>query len=95
MRLYVGNLAYETNEEKLREIFSKHGDVESVNIIIDRDTGRSKGFGFIEMPKASQAKEAILALNRTELDGRTINVSEAKPQERREGGRRAFGGGRR
>lgn len=94
MRLYIGNLAFETSEETLRNIFSKYGEVESVDIIIDRATGRSKGFGFVEMPKPSQAKEAILALNGSELDGRSIKVSEAKPRERREGGRRAFGGRR-
>lgn len=93
MRLYVGNLAFETDEDGLRKLFGKYGEVESVNIITDRDTGRSKGFGFIEMPNATQAKSAILALNGSEVDGRTIKVSEAKPRERREG-RRAFGGGR-
>ncbi|NCO66118.1 MAG: RNA-binding protein [Candidatus Aquicultor secundus] len=95
MRLYVGNLSYTTDEATLQKLFSKHGDVESVNVIIDRDTGRSKGFGFIDMPNDKQAKEAILALNGSEIEGRTIKVSEAKPQERREGPRRAFGGGRR
>jgi len=91
----VGNLSYTTDEATLQKLFSKHGDVESVNVIIDRDTGRSKGFGFIDMPNDKQAKEAILALNGSEIEGRTIKVSEAKPQERREGPRRAFGGGRR
>ncbi|MHB8840868.1 MAG: RNA recognition motif domain-containing protein [Candidatus Aquicultor sp.] len=95
MRLYVGNLSYDTSEDDLRQMFGKFGEVESVNVIIDRDTGRSKGFGFIDMPNDKQAKEAILALNGSELEGRTIKVSEAKPQERREGPRRAFGGGRR
>lgn len=91
----MGNLSYTTDEATLQKLFSKHGDVESVNVIIDRDTGRSKGFGFIDMPNDKQAKEAILALNGSEIEGRTIKVSEAKPQERREGPRRAFGGGRR
>jgi RNA recognition motif-containing protein len=93
MRLYVGNLAFETSEDDLRKLFGQFGDVESADIIVDRDTGRSKGFGFIEMPNPTQAKAAILALNGSELHGRTIKASEAKPQERREGGRRAFGGG--
>lgn len=95
MRLYVGNLSYDTTEDELRQMFGKFGEVESVNVITDRDTGRSKGFGFLDMPNDKQAKEAILALNGSELEGRTIKVSEAKPQERREGPRRAFGGGRR
>jgi RNA recognition motif-containing protein len=94
MRIYVGNLTFETSEDTLREVFGQYGEVESVNIITDRDTGRSKGFGFVDMPNESQAKEAILALNGSELEGRTIKVSEAKPKERREGRRRAFGGGR-
>jgi len=94
MRLYVGNLSFETNEDDLRELFGKYGDVESVNIITERETGRSKGFGFIDMPNEKQAKEAIIGLNGSELAGRTIKVSEARPQERREGSRRAFGGGR-
>lgn len=95
MRLYVGNLSYTTEEETLRALFGQYGEVESVNVIVDRDTGRSKGFGFVDMPNEKQAKEAILALNGREVEGRTLKVSEAKPQERREGPRRAFGGGRR
>jgi len=93
MRLYVGNLSFETDESALKKAFEQHGEVESVKIITDRDTGRSKGFGFVEMPNDKEAKAAILALNGSELGGRTIKVSEAKPQERREGRRRAFGGG--
>lgn len=95
MKLYVGNIAYTTSEETLRKTFEQFGEVDSVNIIIDRDTGRSKGFGFIEMPNNDQARAAMDALNGTELEGRSIKVSEAKPQERRERGRRGFGGGRR
>jgi len=94
MKLYVGNLSYGTDEDALRQTFSQHGDVESVNIIVDRDTGRSKGFGFVEMPDDEQAKAAIEALNGAELDGRTLKVSESKPKERQpRGGFR--GGGRR
>lgn len=95
MRLYAGNLGYNINEDALRKLFSKYGEVTSVSIITDRDTRRSKGFAFVEMPNTAQAKQAMLALNGSELDGRTIKVNEAKPQERREGGRRAAGGGRR
>lgn len=91
MKLYVGNLAYSTDEDALRKVFEQHGAVESVNVITDRDTGRSKGFGFVEMADAGQAQAAIDALNGTELDGRTIKVSESKPKERRPGG---GGGGR-
>jgi len=90
MKLYVGNLAYKTDEDTLRQAFGQYGEVESVNIIVDRDTGRSKGFGFVEMPDDEQAKAAIEALNGSELDGRTLKVSESKPKERqpRGGGRR-------
>jgi len=94
MRLYVGNLPFKSSEEDLRQLFGNYGDVESVNIITERETGRSKGFAFIDMPNDKEAKEAIIGLNGSELDGRTLKVSEARPQERREGGRRAFGGGR-
>ena len=95
MRLYVGNLGYNINEDTLRKLFGKHGEVTSVSIITDRETGQSKGFAFVEMPNTAQAKQAMLALNGSEFDGRNIKVNEAKPLERREGGRRAAGGGRR
>lgn len=94
MKIYVGNLSYDTTEDGLREKFSEFGSIESVNLITDRDTGRSKGFAFIEMTSNDEAKAAIDALDGTELDGRNIKVSEAKPQERRAGGGRGFGGPR-
>jgi RNA recognition motif-containing protein len=94
MKLYVGNLSYDTTEEKLNTMFSGYGVVESVNLITDRDSGRSKGFAFVEMANDEEAKAAIQALDGSELDGRNIKVSEAKPQERRTGGGgRGFGGG--
>ncbi|MHB8841942.1 MAG: RNA recognition motif domain-containing protein [Candidatus Aquicultor sp.] len=93
-KLYVGNLAYTTTEDELREKFSQFGEVESVNVIMDRDTGRSKGFGFVEMGTEDAAKAAIEAMNGQEIDGRTIKVSESKPQERRPGGGGGRGGGR-
>ncbi len=94
MKLYAGNLSYGTDENTLRKAFEQHGTVDSVNIITDKATGRSKGFGFIEMPDDAQARAAIDALNGAELDGRTIKVSESKPQERRPaGGGRGFRGG--
>lgn len=93
-KLYVGNLSYNTTEEGLEKKFSEFGSIESVNVIIDRDSGRSKGFAFIEMTNDEDAKAAISALDGSELDGRNIKVSEAKPQERRSGGGgRGFGGG--
>jgi len=91
MNIYVGNLSYNTNEGGLETIFSEFGAVDSVRIITDRDTGRSKGFGFIEMPEDSEAQAAIEALNGTELDGRTLRINEARP--RNEGGRRGGRGG--
>lgn len=94
MKLYVGNLAYSTDEDMLRKTFEQYGEVESANVVTDRDTGRSKGFGFIEMKNDDEAKAAIEALNGTELDGRTIKVSESQPKERRGGGGRGFGGPR-
>lgn len=95
MKLYVGNLSYDTTEDGLNAKFTKHGSIESVNLIVDRDSGRSKGFAFVEMTDDNEAKAAIEALNGAEIDGRTIKVSEAKPQERRGGGGRGgFGGSR-
>lgn len=95
MKIYVGNLSYQTDEETLRKTFSQYGDVETVNVIIDRETGRSKGFGFVEMPNDDQAKAAIDSLNGTELEGRTIKVSESRPKEQRPGGGRGMRGPRR
>ena len=89
-KLYVGNLAYSVVEEKLQELFSEHGSVVSVRIITDKFSGRSKGFGFVEMGSDEEAERATAALNGTEFDGRAIVVSEARPQQPRPPG----GGGR-
>ncbi len=91
-KLYVGNLPYSATEETLRETFSQCGSVDSVNMITDRDTGQSKGFGFVEMSRDSEAQKAIQELNGSTLDGREIKVNEAKPKAPR-GGR--GGGGHR
>jgi RNA recognition motif-containing protein len=95
-KLYVGNLPYSATEDSLKEAFSRFGTVESVAIITDRDTGRSKGFGFIELATKQEATEAIGKMDGAELDGRTIKVSEARPQEPRDRGgpRRGYDGGR-
>ncbi len=83
MKIYVGNLSYSTSEEDLRQAFEQHGAVDSVNVIIDRSTGRSKGFGFIEMGNDEEAKAAMNALNGKDVDGRTLNVNEARPRTER------------
>jgi RNA recognition motif-containing protein len=96
MKLYVGNLSFDTSNQDLNELFSAHGTVESSNIIEDRETGRSRGFGFVEMASKSEGEEAIAQLNGKEVDGRTLKVNEAKPQENRGGGgggRGGYGGG--
>ena len=80
MNLYVGNLAYSVTEEDLKEVFSEFGDLESVNIIKDKYSGQSKGFGFVEMPDNSEADKAIKALNGSQLKGRPIKVNQAKPR---------------
>lgn len=94
-KLYVGGLPYAVTDARLEEIFATHGTVESANVIADKFTGQSRGFGFVEMSSSSEAQKAIEALNGTELDGRTLTVNEAKPKARRDndggGGR---GGGR-
>jgi len=90
-KLYVGNLSYGATESTIRSLFENHGAVESVNLITDRDTGRSKGFGFVEMTNDAEAQKAITALNGKEVDGRALTVNEARPKEERSGG----GGGRR
>ena len=90
-KLYVGNLPYSTTQDSLQTTFSQCGTVDSVNIITDRDTGQSKGFGFVEMSSDSEAQKAIQELNGTNIDGRDIRVNEAKPKAPRGGG---GGGGR-
>lgn len=96
MDIYCGNLAYATTDDGLKAAFAAYGEVTSARVVTDRMTGRSKGFGFVEMPNAEQAEAAIAALNGSEMDGRPIRVNESqpKPQEDRRGGRGGFGGGR-
>jgi RNA recognition motif-containing protein len=96
MDIYCGNLAYATTDEGLKAAFAAYGEVTSARVVTDRMTGRSKGFGFVEMPNAEQAEAAIAALNGSEMDGRPIRVNESqpKPQDERRGGRGGFGGGR-
>ena len=83
MNIYVGNLAYTVTEDDLREAFSEFGQVDSASIINDKFSGRSKGFGFVDMPNESEAREAIESMNEKDLNGRTIKVNEAKPREER------------
>jgi RNA recognition motif-containing protein len=91
-KLYVGNLSYNSTEESLAELFSQFGEVVSMRIVTDRETGRSKGFGFVEMASAEAAQQSIAQLNGKQVDGRALTVNEARPQEPRQGGR-GFGGG--
>jgi RNA recognition motif-containing protein len=94
--LYVGNLPHSTTEAELRTLFQAHGDVEKVSIVTDRETGRARGFGFVEMTNATEADKAIAALNGTELGGRALTINEAKPKADRPrsgGGGQRFGGG--
>lgn len=88
MRIYVGNMSYSTSEETLSDVFAAYGEVEEVAIINDRDTGRPRGFAFVTMAEDGPGREAIEAINGTDLDGRTLVVNEARPRERR-----SFGGG--
>ncbi len=92
-KLYVGGLPYAATEDKLQEIFSAHGTVESARVITDRFTGRSRGFGFVEMSNEEEAQTAIDSLNGSGLDGRSLTVNEARPQEDRGGGGGGGGGG--
>ena len=93
-KLYVGNLSYEVDSSALEALFTPHGTVQSAQIITDRDTGRSKGFGFVEMGSDSEAQAAISSMNGKEQDGRALTVNEAKPKENRSGGGGGGGGGR-
>jgi len=95
MNIYVGNLSYEVTEEELKEAFEAFGQVETVNIITDKYSGQSKGFGFVEMPAKAEADAAIEGLNDTELKGRTLKVNEARPRTERRSGRSGYGGDRR
>ena len=90
MNIFVGNLAYSATEHDLRQLFEPYGAVDKISIITDRDTGRSKGFGFVEMPETQAAKAAIQGLQGKELDGRALTVNEAKPREPRREPRREF-----
>jgi cold-inducible RNA-binding protein len=89
--IFVGNLSFNTNEDEVRQLFESYGQVDRVSIMTDRDTGRSRGFGFVEMTSNEDGEKAIAALNGSQLGGRTINVNEARPKAERVGG---GGGGR-
>jgi RNA recognition motif-containing protein len=91
-KLYVGNLSFDVANSDLEEMFASHGSVRSAQVIMDRDSGRSKGFGFVEMSADGEAAAAISALNGMEFKGRALTVNEAKPREDR-GGERSYGGG--
>ena len=91
--IFVGNLSFNTNEDELRQIFEGYGQVERVSILTDRETGRSRGFGFVEMNSDEDGEKAIAALNGSQVGGRTINVNEARPKSDRGGGGFSGGGG--
>jgi RNA recognition motif-containing protein len=82
MNIYVGNLSYGMSENELRDAFSAYGEVSSVKILMDRETGRSRGFAFVEMPNQNEAEAAVAQLNGKDLDGRALRVNEARPRER-------------
>ncbi|HEY8459842.1 MAG TPA: RNA-binding protein [Blastocatellia bacterium] len=92
MKLYVGNLAFQTTDEDLLELFSQAGAVESAQVVMDRDTGRSRGFGFVEMASKAEGEAAISQFNGAEINGRSLTVNEARPRDNRVSG--GFGGGR-
>ena len=96
MNIYVGNLSYQTTEDELRDLFAEFGDVVSAKLIVDKFTGQSKGFGFVEMSNNSEAQKAMDELNSRDVNGRSITVNQARPrQERSRGGGRGYGGGNR
>lgn len=90
--IFVGNLSFNTNEDELRQMFESYGQVDRVSIMTDRDTGRSRGFGFVEMASNEDGEKAITALNGSQVGGRTINVNEARPKTERSGGGGGGGG---
>jgi RNA recognition motif-containing protein len=90
--IFVGNLDFNTSEEELRQLFESHGQVDRVSIMTDRDTGRSRGFGFVEMANSEEGDKAIAALNGSQVGGRTLNVNEARPKPERTGGGGGGGG---
>lgn len=92
-RLYVGNLSFNTTEDGVREAFGSYGEVTSIHLVTDRDTGQPRGFGFVEMADEGAAQNAIDGLNGTQLDGRTLTVNEARPRPERGGGGGGGGGG--
>ncbi len=92
--IFVGNLDFGATESSIRSLFEAYGAVERVNLVTDRDTGRSRGFAFVEMTNAGEADNAISALNGADLNGRALNVNEARPKPQGGGGGRGFGGGR-
>jgi cold-inducible RNA-binding protein len=91
--IFVGNLSFNTGEDELRQIFESYGQVDRVSIMTDRDTGRSRGFGFVEMASNEDGEKAIAALNGQQVGGRTLNVNEARPKTERGGGGGGYGGG--
>ena len=95
MKIYVGNMSFNTTEDGLRQLFGQHGGVSEVAVITDRETGRPRGFGFVTMATDGEAQAAITALNGTDLDGRTLTVNEAKPRPAGGGFGGSFGSGRR
>jgi len=94
MNIYVGNLSYEATQDDIRQAFEAHGEVSSVSIIMDKMTGRSRGFGFVEMPDKNAGQAAVSALNLQEIRGRAMTVNEAKPKTEGGGSRGGYGGGR-
>jgi RNA recognition motif-containing protein len=94
MKLYVGNLSFQTSKEDLQELFAQAGTVESASVVEDRDTGRSRGFGFVEMSSKEEGEAAIAQFNGKEVNGRSLTVNEARPRENRGGGGRGGFGGR-
>ena len=91
--IFVGNLSYQTTESELEALFGAYGAVERVTVVRDRDTGQPRGFAFVEMTNANEAANAMQAMNGREMNGRTLNVNEARPREQRSGGGGGFGGG--